>query len=60
MRISGTEPSSAIISQKSSFESWKDLSQKCLNKLKPKVMQGSPCPGVRTLTNENGRYNEIK
>ena len=27
-----------------------------------KVMQGSPCPDVRILANENGRYlhNEIK
>ena len=31
--------------------------------LQGKVMQWSPCPEVRTLTNENGRYmiiNEIK
>ena len=34
MRISGTEPSSVILSQKSSFKSWKEISRTCQNKLK--------------------------
>ena len=42
IRISGTEPSSVILSQKSSFKIWKVLSQKCLNKLKPKGMVYNP------------------
>ena len=38
MRTSGTEPSSVILSQKSIFKSWKEMSQTCQNKLKPKGM----------------------
>ena len=34
MRISGTEPSSVILSQKSIFKRWKEMSQTCQNKLK--------------------------
>ena len=37
MRISGTEPSSVILSQNSSFKSWKEIAKKCQNKLEPKV-----------------------
>ena len=33
MRISGTEPSSVILSQKSSFKSWKEMTKKYQNKL---------------------------
>ena len=29
MRISGTEPSSAVLSQRSNFKSWKEMSQTC-------------------------------
>ena len=36
MRISGTESSSVILSQRSIFKSWKDISKTCQNKLKPK------------------------
>ena len=36
MRISGTEPLSVFLSQKSSFKSWKEMIQKYQNKLKPK------------------------
>ena len=35
MRISGTETSSVIPNQTMSFEGWKRMVQKCLNKLKP-------------------------
>ena len=38
MRISGTEPSSVILNQKTSFKSWKEMTQKYKNKLKPKKM----------------------
>ena len=38
MRISGTEPSSVILSQMKQFKSWKVMLQKCQIKLKPKGM----------------------
>ena len=38
MRISGTEPSSVILSQTGSLISWKVITKKCQNKLKPKGM----------------------
>ena len=38
MRISGTEPSSVILSQTSNLKSWKVTIKKCLNKPKPKGM----------------------
>ena len=38
MLISGTEPSSVILSQKSILKSWKEMSQTYQNKLKPKGM----------------------
>ena len=38
VRISGTEPLSVILNQKSSFQSLKWMPQKCQNKLKPKGM----------------------
>ena len=38
MRISGTEPSSVVLSQRSNFKSWKEMSQTCQNKVKLKVM----------------------
>ena len=38
MRISGTEPSSVILSQTSSLKSWKVITKKCKNKLKLKGM----------------------
>ena len=38
MRISGTEPSSVILSQKWIFKNWKEMSQTYQNKLKPKGM----------------------
>ena len=38
MRVSGTEPSSVVLSQRSNFKSWKEMSQTCQNKLKPKGM----------------------
>ena len=36
IRISGIEPSSVILSQTSSLKSWKVMTKKWLNKLKPK------------------------
>ena len=41
MRISGTEPSSVILSQRKKFENSKVMSQKCRIKVKPK---GEPVP----------------
>ena len=38
MRISGTEPSSVILSQTKKFQKLKIDAQKCQNKLKPKGM----------------------
>ena len=38
MRISGTESSSVILSQKSSFKSWNEMTKIVANKLKPKGM----------------------
>ena len=38
MRISGTEPSSVILSQRKLSKKLKSDTQKCLNKLKPKGM----------------------
>ena len=38
MRISDTEPSSVILSQRRTFKSWKEMTQKYQNKLKPKGM----------------------
>ena len=38
MRISGTEPSSVILSQIMQFQKFKIYAQKVLNKLKPKGM----------------------
>ena len=38
MRISGTEPSSVILSQTGSLKSWKEMTKKCQKKLKPKGM----------------------
>ena len=38
MRISGTEPSSVILSQKCTFKNWKEMSQTYQNKLKLKGM----------------------
>ena len=35
MRISGTEPSSVILSQTCSIKSWKEMTKKCQIKLKP-------------------------
>ena len=42
MRISGTEPSSVIISKKNVFTSWKEMSQSCQNKLNPKGWCNEP------------------
>ena len=50
MRISGTEPSSMILSQKSSFKSLKVVSQKCKNKLKPKEMY---------INQQNYNFNQL-
>ena len=36
MRISGTEPLSVILSQTCSLKSWKVMTEKLQNKLKPK------------------------
>ena len=36
MRISGTEPSSVILSQTCSIKIWKVMTKKCQNTLKPK------------------------
>ena len=33
MRISGTEPSSVVLSQRSNFKSWKEMSQTCQNNI---------------------------
>ena len=38
MRISGTEPSSVILSQKCIFKNWKEMSQTYQNRLKLKGM----------------------
>ena len=38
MRISGNEPSSVILSQTMQLKNWKVMTQKYLNKLKPKGM----------------------
>ena len=38
MRISGTEPSSVILSQTCSIKSWKVMTKKFQNKRKPKGM----------------------
>ena len=38
MRISGTEPSSVILSQTSSLKNWKVITKQCQNKPKPKGM----------------------
>ena len=38
MRISGTEPSSVILSQTMKLKMWKVMTQRCLNKLEPKGM----------------------
>ena len=37
MRISGTEPSSVILSQTGSIKNWKLITKKCQNKLKPNI-----------------------
>ena len=37
MRISGTEPSSVVLSQRSNFKNWNEMSQTCQNKLKPRA-----------------------
>ena len=42
MRISGTEPSSVIHSQKGSFKSLKEMTQKCQNKLSQKGLCYKP------------------
>ena len=42
MRISGTEPSSVILSQICSIKSCKVMTKKCQNKLKPKGMVYKP------------------
>ena len=39
MRISDNEPSSVVLSQRSNFKSWKEMSQTCQNKLKSKRMK---------------------
>ena len=36
MRISGTEPSSVILSETGSLKSWQVMTKKSQNKLKPK------------------------
>ena len=38
MRISGTEPTSVILSQRKLFKKLKMYAQKCQNKVKPKGM----------------------
>ena len=38
LRISGTEPSLVILSQRSSLKNWKVMTKKYQNKLKPKGM----------------------
>ena len=50
MRISGTESSSVILSQTCSIKSWKVMSEKGLNKLKP--MDG-------VLNPQNYNFNEF-
>ena len=38
MRISGNEPSSVILGKTDKFKSWKRLSERAKNKMKPKGM----------------------